>query len=49
VPEKHARPVQTLPDPKVRHETLLARKVKTGLYRFDIRLQGDRETVILDI
>ena len=32
-----------------RKETLMARKQSTGAYRFDIRLQGDDETVFFDI
>ena len=38
--------------PEERRETLLARREETNngtLYRFDIRLQGERETVFLDI
>lgn len=44
-----ADPVLNLVEQAHRRETLLARKVKPGLYRFDIRLQGDGETVFLDI
>lgn len=44
-----ADPVLNLVEQAARRETLLARKVKPGLYRFDIRLQGDGETVFLDI
>ena len=32
-----------------RVETLIAKKIAPGKYRFDIRLQGDGETVFLDI
>ena len=32
-----------------RAETLIARRTGAGAYRFDIRLQGDDETVFLDI
>ena len=32
-----------------RVETLLARKTEDGTYRFDIRLQGEGETVFLDL
>lgn len=32
-----------------RVETLVAKKVAAGQYRFDIRLQGDGETVFLDL
>ncbi|MBH0236482.1 protocatechuate 3,4-dioxygenase subunit alpha [Methylobrevis albus] len=42
-------PVLNLIEQPPRRETLIARKVKPGLYRFDIRLQGDGETVFLDI
>lgn len=44
-----ADPVLNLVEQALRRETLLARKMKPGLYRFDIRLQGDGETVFLDI
>lgn len=44
-----ADPVLNLIEQPPRRETLIARKVKPGLYRFDIRLQGDGETVFLDI
>jgi len=33
----------------VRKQTLLAKKTGSGTYRFDIRLQGDNETVFLDM
>ena len=32
-----------------RVETLIARKTGDGEYRFDIRLQGEGETVFLDM
>jgi len=35
--------------PQARIETLIAKKTGQGEYRFDIRLQGDAETVFLDI
>jgi protocatechuate 3,4-dioxygenase, alpha subunit len=47
--DNSADPVLNLIEQASRRETLLARKVKPGLYRFDIRLQGDGETVFLDI
>lgn len=47
--DNSADPVLNLVEQAHRRETLLARKVKPGLYRFDIRLQGDGETVFLDI
>lgn len=47
--DNSADPVLALIEHAPRRETLLARKVKPGLYRFDICLQGDGETVFLDI
>jgi protocatechuate 3,4-dioxygenase alpha subunit len=47
--DNSADPVLNLVEQAHRRETLLARKVKTGHYRFEIRLQGDGETVFLDI
>ncbi|AMY70936.1 protocatechuate 3,4-dioxygenase subunit alpha [Frigidibacter mobilis] len=47
--DNSADPVLNLVEQAPRRETLLARKVGPGLYRFDIRLQGDGETVFLDI
>lgn len=44
-----ADPVMNLIEQAHRRETLLARKVAPGHYRFDIRLQGDGETVFMDI
>jgi protocatechuate 3,4-dioxygenase alpha subunit len=35
--------------PEVRRNTLIARLVQPGLYRFDIRMQGDDETVFFDV
>jgi protocatechuate 3,4-dioxygenase alpha subunit len=29
--------------------TLLARKIEDGLYQFDIRLQGEDETIFFDV
>ena len=46
-----ADPVLRMIDPPVRRETLLARREDRGsevAYVFDIRLQGDRETVFFD-
>jgi protocatechuate 3,4-dioxygenase alpha subunit len=34
--------------PAARRDTLLARTIGDGRYRFDIRLQGDKETVFFD-
>ncbi len=44
-----ADPVLNLVEQAHRRETLLARKLKSGHYRFDIRLQGEGETVFLDV
>jgi protocatechuate 3,4-dioxygenase alpha subunit len=44
-----ADPVLGLIEQTHRRETLLARKVSPGHYRFDIRLQGEGETVFMDI
>lgn len=44
-----ADPVLTLIEQAPRRQTLIARTTAPGLYRFDIRLQGDGETVFLDI
>lgn len=35
--------------PEARRHTLIARLVQPGLYRFDIRMQGDDETVFFDV
>lgn len=42
-------PVMTLIEQVDRRQTLLARKLAPGHYRFDIRLQGEGETVFLDV
>lgn len=42
-------PVLALIEQPHRRQTLIARRQEAGLYRFDIRLQGDGETVFLDI
>lgn len=44
-----ADPVMNLIEQVQRRETLLARKIAPGHYRFDIRLQGEDETVFMDI
>lgn len=44
-----ADPVLNLIEQVDRRQTLLARKLSPGHYRFDIRLQGDGETVFLDV
>lgn len=47
--DNSADPVLNLVEQVQRRETLLARKVALGVYRFDIRLQGENETVFLDV
>lgn len=47
--DNSADPVLNLVEQVQRRETLLARKVAPGVYRFDIRLQGENETVFLDV
>lgn len=47
--DNSADPVICLIEHVERRETLIARKVAPGQYRFDIRLQGDGETVFLDV
>lgn len=42
-------PVLNLIEQQDRRQTLIARRGAPGLYRFNIRLQGDGETVFLDI
>jgi protocatechuate 3,4-dioxygenase alpha subunit len=42
-------PVMNLIEQVDRRQTLLARKLAPGHYRFDIRLQGEGETVFLDV
>lgn len=44
-----ADPVLTLIEQQHRRATLIATRTAPGRYRFDIRLQGDGETVFLDI
>ncbi|MGR3342125.1 MAG: protocatechuate 3,4-dioxygenase subunit alpha [Paracoccaceae bacterium] len=47
--DNSADPVLARVQPQARIETLIAKKTGQGEYRFDIRLQGDAETVFLDI
>ena len=47
-PGNDGDPILELVPPGRRH-TLLARREADGRYRFDIRLQGDDETVFLDV
>jgi protocatechuate 3,4-dioxygenase alpha subunit len=44
-----ADPVLNLIEQENRRQTLIARRTAPGTYRFDIRLQGEDETVFLDI
>ena len=47
-----ADPVLRMIEPAIRRDTLLARREERGgtaVYVFDIRLQGDRETVFFDV
>jgi len=44
-----ADPLLARIEQRSRVETLIAEKIADGRYRFDIRLQGERETVFLDI
>ena len=47
-----ADPVLRMIDPAIRRETLLARREQrdgAAVYVFDIRLQGERETVFFDV
>jgi protocatechuate 3,4-dioxygenase, alpha subunit len=47
--DNSADPVLNLVEQTDRRATLLARKTAANTYRFDIRLQGEGETVFLDI
>jgi protocatechuate 3,4-dioxygenase alpha subunit len=44
-----ADPVLNLIEQADRRQTLIARRTAPGTYRFDIRLQGEGETVFLDV
>jgi protocatechuate 3,4-dioxygenase alpha subunit len=44
-----ADPVLNLVEQVNRRQTLIARRTAPGTYRFDIRLQGESETVFLDV
>ncbi|QFU09697.1 Protocatechuate 3,4-dioxygenase alpha chain [Rhodobacteraceae bacterium THAF1] len=44
-----ADPLLALIDPATRRDTLIARAEGDGRYTFDIRLQGPKETVFLDV
>ncbi|WP_114377834.1 protocatechuate 3,4-dioxygenase subunit alpha [Elioraea thermophila] len=47
--ERNARDPILLAVPPARRATLLADKLAPGRYRFDIRLQGENETVFFDL
>lgn len=47
--DNSADPLLARVEQRPRVETLIAKKTGPGQYRFDIRLQGDGETVFLDI
>ncbi|SFD40662.1 protocatechuate 3,4-dioxygenase alpha subunit [Bosea sp. CRIB-10] len=44
-----ADPVLNLVEQESRRQTLIARRTAPGTYRFDIRLQGEGETVFMDV
>lgn len=47
--DNSADPVLNLIEWEKRRSTLIAKKTKPGLYRFDIKIQGEDETVFFDI
>ncbi|MFV2003235.1 MAG: protocatechuate 3,4-dioxygenase subunit alpha, partial [Paracoccaceae bacterium] len=47
--DNSADPLLARIEQRPRVQTLIAKKLSEGEYRFDIRLQGDNETVFLDI
>lgn len=47
--DNSADPLLARIEQRPRVDTLIAKKTADGAYRFDIRLQGDRETVFLDL
>jgi protocatechuate 3,4-dioxygenase alpha subunit len=47
--DNSADPLLARIEQRPRVETLIAKKIAAGRYRFDIRLQGEGETVFLDI
>ncbi len=47
--ETGADPILSMVDPAWRCETLIAARTEAGPYRFDIHLQGEKETVFLDV
>jgi protocatechuate 3,4-dioxygenase alpha subunit len=48
-PLNETDPVLSLIDDPARRQTLIARQVSTGVWQLDIRLQGDGETVFMQI
>ena len=47
--DNSADPLLARIEQRPRRETLIARRTGDGAYRFDIRLQGEGETVFLDL
>ena len=47
--DNSADPLLARIEQRPRVDTLVAKRVGTGSYRFDIRLQGEDETVFLDL
>ena len=47
--DNSADPVLGLIEQENRRRTLIAKRTAAGVYRFDIRLQGEGETVFLDV
>ena len=47
--DNSADPVLGLVEQENRRRTLIAQRTASGVYRFDIRLQGEGETVFLDV
>lgn len=48
-PLNETDPVLSLIDTKARRDTLIAQNISTGAWRLDIILQGDNETVFMEI
>ncbi|MGW1997108.1 protocatechuate 3,4-dioxygenase subunit alpha [Embleya sp. NPDC001921] len=46
--DRHADPLFSVV-PATRHETLIAVREESGSYRFDVRIQGEQETVFLAV
>ena len=47
--DNSADPLLSRIEQRPRADTLIAKKIAEGRYRFDIRLQGEGETVFLDV